>query len=156
MNEEHRQLSLEEETLWLRLRSLTLRLIGCVSSFNHPAAQQNSEKTAENGVAAKPSSLQSLLCQLENTLNQAAQFTEKHAQVRGRSEQSNQDDEFEMLTCVMCFTASVPVSGSRTISVGSVCEQRLLSVSADVSTASSTPPGAGNQRIWSVTPRLVI
>uniref|UniRef100_A0A8C2HBX9 N-alpha-acetyltransferase 25, NatB auxiliary subunit n=1 Tax=Cyprinus carpio TaxID=7962 RepID=A0A8C2HBX9_CYPCA len=80
LNEEHRQRSLEEDTLWLRLRSLTLRLIGCVSALTHPPASRNSEKTTENGVAAKPSSLQSLLSQLENTLNQATQFTEKQLQ----------------------------------------------------------------------------
>uniref|UniRef100_A0A8C1BQ61 N-alpha-acetyltransferase 25, NatB auxiliary subunit n=1 Tax=Cyprinus carpio carpio TaxID=630221 RepID=A0A8C1BQ61_CYPCA len=80
LNEEHRQRSLEEDTLWLRLRSLTLRLIGCVSALSHPPASRNSEKTTENGVAAKPSSLQSLLSQLENTLNQATQFSEKQLQ----------------------------------------------------------------------------
>uniref|UniRef100_A0A8C1BNW4 N-alpha-acetyltransferase 25, NatB auxiliary subunit n=1 Tax=Cyprinus carpio carpio TaxID=630221 RepID=A0A8C1BNW4_CYPCA len=82
LNEEHRQRSLEEDTLWLRLRSLTLRLIGCVSALSHPPASRNSEKTTENGVAAKPSSLQSLLSQLENTLNQATQFSEKQLQLQ--------------------------------------------------------------------------
>ncbi|RXN26394.1 N-alpha-acetyltransferase auxiliary subunit-like isoform X2 [Labeo rohita] len=80
LNEEHKQRSLEDETLWLRLRSLTLRLIGCVSALTHPPTTRNSEKTTENGVATKPSSLQSLLSQLENTLNQATQFTEKQLQ----------------------------------------------------------------------------
>ncbi|KAA0704270.1 N-alpha-acetyltransferase 25 [Triplophysa tibetana] len=80
LNEEHRQRSVEEETLWLKLRSLTLRLIGCISSLNHPTAPRNSEKTTENGLSAKPSFLKSLLSQLENTINQASQFTEKHAQ----------------------------------------------------------------------------
>uniref|UniRef100_A0A671PML4 N-alpha-acetyltransferase 25, NatB auxiliary subunit n=1 Tax=Sinocyclocheilus anshuiensis TaxID=1608454 RepID=A0A671PML4_9TELE len=61
LNEEHKQHSLEDDTLWLRLRSLTLRLIGCVSALTHPPTSRNSEKTTENGVAAKPSSLQSLL-----------------------------------------------------------------------------------------------
>uniref|UniRef100_A0A8C1LZX8 N-alpha-acetyltransferase 25, NatB auxiliary subunit n=1 Tax=Cyprinus carpio TaxID=7962 RepID=A0A8C1LZX8_CYPCA len=54
LNEEHKQRSLEEDTLWLRLRSLTLRLIGCVSALTHPPASRNSEKTTENGVTAKP------------------------------------------------------------------------------------------------------
>ncbi|KAF4108499.1 hypothetical protein G5714_011258 [Onychostoma macrolepis] len=80
LNEDHKQRSREDETLWLRLRSLTLRMIGCVSVLTHPPAPRNSEKTTENGVAAKPSSLQSLLSQLENTLNQATQFTEKQLQ----------------------------------------------------------------------------
>uniref|UniRef100_A0A672KFD3 N-alpha-acetyltransferase 25, NatB auxiliary subunit n=1 Tax=Sinocyclocheilus grahami TaxID=75366 RepID=A0A672KFD3_SINGR len=79
LNEEHKQHSLEDDTLWLRLRSLTLRLIGCVSALTHHTSR-NSEKTTENGVAAKPSSLRSLLSQLENTLNQATQFTEKQLQ----------------------------------------------------------------------------
>uniref|UniRef100_A0A673JZD1 N-alpha-acetyltransferase 25, NatB auxiliary subunit n=1 Tax=Sinocyclocheilus rhinocerous TaxID=307959 RepID=A0A673JZD1_9TELE len=79
LNEEHKQRSLEEDTLWLRLRSLTLRLIGCISALTHHTSR-NSEKTTENGVAAKPSSLRSLLSQLENTLNQATQFTEKQLQ----------------------------------------------------------------------------
>uniref|UniRef100_A0A8C1VPK0 N-alpha-acetyltransferase 25, NatB auxiliary subunit n=1 Tax=Cyprinus carpio TaxID=7962 RepID=A0A8C1VPK0_CYPCA len=82
LNEEHKQRSLEEDTLWLRLRSLTLRLIGCVSALTHPPASRNSEKTTENGVTAKPSSLQSLLSQLENTLNQATQLTEKQLQLQ--------------------------------------------------------------------------
>uniref|UniRef100_A0A671NDW4 N-alpha-acetyltransferase 25, NatB auxiliary subunit-like n=1 Tax=Sinocyclocheilus anshuiensis TaxID=1608454 RepID=A0A671NDW4_9TELE len=80
LNAEHKQRSLEDDTLWLRLRSLTLRLIGCVSALTHPPASRNSEKRTENGVAAKPSSLRSLLSQLESTLNQATQFTEKQLQ----------------------------------------------------------------------------
>ncbi|XP_060764677.1 N-alpha-acetyltransferase 25, NatB auxiliary subunit isoform X3 [Neoarius graeffei] len=80
LNEEDRQRSLEEELLWLKIRSLTLRLVCCLSSLCHPPSLHNSEKTAENGVCAKPSTLQPLLSLLENTLSQAAQFTEKHSQ----------------------------------------------------------------------------
>ncbi|XP_051972887.1 N-alpha-acetyltransferase 25, NatB auxiliary subunit [Xyrauchen texanus] len=80
LNEEHQQRSVEDETLWLKLRSLTLRLIGCISALSHPPTPRNSEKTTENGISTKPSTLQSLLSQLENTLNQAVQFTEKHGQ----------------------------------------------------------------------------
>ncbi|TRY53975.1 hypothetical protein DNTS_015538 [Danionella cerebrum] len=76
LKEEHKQCSVEEETLWLRLRSLTLRLIGCVSSLTHSSTPHNSEKTTENGVTTKPLVFPSLLSQLENTLNQAVQFTE--------------------------------------------------------------------------------
>uniref|UniRef100_A0A4W4FBD8 N-alpha-acetyltransferase 25, NatB auxiliary subunit n=1 Tax=Electrophorus electricus TaxID=8005 RepID=A0A4W4FBD8_ELEEL len=88
LSKEHRQLSLEEESLWLRLRSLTLRLAGCLSGLCHspqapppatPHAQRNAEKSAENGVASKPADMQPLLGQLERTLGQAAQFTDKHA-----------------------------------------------------------------------------
>ncbi|KAK1800814.1 hypothetical protein P4O66_005996, partial [Electrophorus voltai] len=90
LSKEHRQLSLEEESLWLRLRSLTLRLAGCLSGLCHlpqapppapPHAQRNAEKSAENGVASKPVDMQPLLGQLERTLGQAAQFTDKHAHV---------------------------------------------------------------------------
>uniref|UniRef100_A0A4W4FDN9 N-alpha-acetyltransferase 25, NatB auxiliary subunit n=1 Tax=Electrophorus electricus TaxID=8005 RepID=A0A4W4FDN9_ELEEL len=89
LSKEHRQLSLEEESLWLRLRSLTLRLAGCLSGLCHspqapppatPHAQRNAEKSAENGVASKPADMQPLLGQLERTLGQAAQFTDKHQQ----------------------------------------------------------------------------
>lgn len=56
----------------------------------------------------------------------------------------------------MRFTASVPVPGTRTVAIGSVFDQRLLSVSADLSTAPSAPPGAGDQRIGFVTLPLII
>ncbi|XP_028830383.1 N-alpha-acetyltransferase 25, NatB auxiliary subunit isoform X1 [Denticeps clupeoides] len=77
---EHRQRSLEEEALWLRVRSLTLRLVGALASISHPPSTHNSEKTTENGVVPKASTLQHLLSQLESTLSQASQFTEKHTQ----------------------------------------------------------------------------
>uniref|UniRef100_A0AAR2LQB3 N(alpha)-acetyltransferase 25, NatB auxiliary subunit n=1 Tax=Pygocentrus nattereri TaxID=42514 RepID=A0AAR2LQB3_PYGNA len=80
LNEEHRQRSVEEEALWLKIRSVTLRLVGCLSGLCHPPSVRNSEKTTENGVAAKPSTLQPLLSQMESTLSQAAQFTERHSQ----------------------------------------------------------------------------
>ncbi|KAF5906862.1 N-alpha-acetyltransferase 25, NatB auxiliary subunit, partial [Clarias magur] len=80
LTEEDRQRSVEEELLWLKIRSLTLRLVGCLSSLCHPPSLHNSEKTAENGVCAKPSTLQPLLSLLESTLSQANQFTEKHSQ----------------------------------------------------------------------------
>uniref|UniRef100_A0AAR2L786 N-alpha-acetyltransferase 25, NatB auxiliary subunit n=1 Tax=Pygocentrus nattereri TaxID=42514 RepID=A0AAR2L786_PYGNA len=66
LNEEHRQRSVEEEALWLKIRSVTLRLVGCLSGLCHPPSVRNSEKTTENGVAAKPSTLQPLLSQMEN------------------------------------------------------------------------------------------
>ncbi|KAL6472506.1 hypothetical protein MHYP_G00186940 [Metynnis hypsauchen] len=80
LNEEHRQRSVEEEALWLKIRSVTLRLVGCLSGLCHPPSVRNSEKTTENGVAAKPSTLQPLLSQMESTLSQAVQFTERHSQ----------------------------------------------------------------------------
>ncbi|XP_062870157.1 N-alpha-acetyltransferase 25, NatB auxiliary subunit [Trichomycterus rosablanca] len=80
LSEEDRQRSLEEELLWLKIRSLTLRLVGCLSTMCHPPSLHNSEKTTENGVCAKPSAMQPLLSQLESALSQAAQFIDAHSQ----------------------------------------------------------------------------
>ncbi|XP_022536484.2 N-alpha-acetyltransferase 25, NatB auxiliary subunit [Astyanax mexicanus] len=80
LNEEHRQRSVEEEVLWLKIRSLTLRLVACLCGLSHPPSVHNSEKTTENGVASKSTNFQPLLSQLESTISQAAQFTEKHSQ----------------------------------------------------------------------------
>uniref|UniRef100_A0A8C2S592 N-alpha-acetyltransferase 25, NatB auxiliary subunit n=1 Tax=Capra hircus TaxID=9925 RepID=A0A8C2S592_CAPHI len=40
VSEEHKKLSLEEETMWLRIRSLTLRLISGLPSLNHSKLMQ--------------------------------------------------------------------------------------------------------------------
>ncbi|XP_076842794.1 N-alpha-acetyltransferase 25, NatB auxiliary subunit isoform X2 [Brachyhypopomus gauderio] len=83
LTEEQRRLSLEEETLWLRLRSLTLRLAGCLSGLcpsprAPPPTQHNAEKSAENGVGSKPNAMGPLLTQLENTISQAEQYTHQY------------------------------------------------------------------------------
>uniref|UniRef100_A0A452TV03 N-alpha-acetyltransferase 25, NatB auxiliary subunit n=1 Tax=Ursus maritimus TaxID=29073 RepID=A0A452TV03_URSMA len=65
VSEEHKKLSLEEETMWLRIRSLTLRLISGLPSLNHPMEPRNSEKTTENGVSSRIDILRLLLQQLE-------------------------------------------------------------------------------------------
>lgn len=66
--------------MWLRVRSLTLRLVTAVASQGHTGAQ-NAETSNENGIGDKASILSSLLAQLNQTLQTAAQLVEKHVQV---------------------------------------------------------------------------
>ncbi|KAJ8287131.1 hypothetical protein GJAV_G00048000 [Gymnothorax javanicus] len=80
LSEEQRRLSLEEETLWLRVRSLTLRLIGSVALLSPAPVIRNSGKQAENGVPVKPENLRPLLAQLDVALTDAAQFSERGVQ----------------------------------------------------------------------------
>ncbi|XP_068562515.1 N-alpha-acetyltransferase 25, NatB auxiliary subunit isoform X1 [Cebidichthys violaceus] len=80
LTEEHRRRSLEEESVWLRLRSLTLRLLASLSSPGHTPTQQNSETTNENGVGDGTSILGGLLAQLHHTLQTAAQIAERRTQ----------------------------------------------------------------------------
>ncbi|KAG5840254.1 hypothetical protein ANANG_G00186860 [Anguilla anguilla] len=68
LSEEQRLQSLEEESLWLRLRSLTLRLVSSLANLGHHPAPRNSEKTAENGLATKPDVFRPLLAELDTTL----------------------------------------------------------------------------------------
>uniref|UniRef100_A0A669BZQ3 N-alpha-acetyltransferase 25, NatB auxiliary subunit n=1 Tax=Oreochromis niloticus TaxID=8128 RepID=A0A669BZQ3_ORENI len=77
---EHRRQSLEEESMWLRIRSLTLRLLASLAALGHMPSQQNSEISNENGVGDKTSILSSLLSQLNQTLQTAAQMAEKRIQ----------------------------------------------------------------------------
>lgn len=81
LTDEHRRRSLEEESVWLRLRSLTLRLLASLATLGHTPPQQNSEVTNENGVGDKTSILSSLLSQLNQNLQTAAQIAEKGIQV---------------------------------------------------------------------------
>ncbi|XP_047426326.1 N-alpha-acetyltransferase 25, NatB auxiliary subunit [Mugil cephalus] len=81
LSDEHRRQSLEEETTWLRIRSLTLRLLASLATLGHAPSQQNSEVSNENGVGDKTSSLSGLLSQLNQTLQTAAQTdTERRTQ----------------------------------------------------------------------------
>uniref|UniRef100_A0A674ALQ0 N-alpha-acetyltransferase 25, NatB auxiliary subunit n=1 Tax=Salmo trutta TaxID=8032 RepID=A0A674ALQ0_SALTR len=80
LTEEHRRLSLEEESVWLKVRSLTLRLLASLALLGHAPSPRNSDKTNENGISAKSSTLQTLLSQLDQTLETAAQITEKQTQ----------------------------------------------------------------------------
>lgn len=82
--DEHRRLSLEEETVWLRIRSLTLRLVASMASLGHACAPNAETATNENGIGDKASVLSSLLAQLNQTLQAAAQLVEQRVQVRGR------------------------------------------------------------------------
>lgn len=67
--------------MWLRIRSLTLRLISGLPSLNHPLEPKNSEKTTENGVASRVDILRLLLQQLESALETGKRFIEKEIQV---------------------------------------------------------------------------
>lgn len=82
LTDEHRRRSLEEESVWLRIRSLTLRLLASLASLGHTPSQQNSVIANENGVGDKTSVLSSLLSQLNQTLQTAAQMAEKRIQVK--------------------------------------------------------------------------
>uniref|UniRef100_A0A3Q3GAB8 N-alpha-acetyltransferase 25, NatB auxiliary subunit n=1 Tax=Kryptolebias marmoratus TaxID=37003 RepID=A0A3Q3GAB8_KRYMA len=77
LTDEHRTHSLEEESVWLRIRSLTLRLLAALAALGHTSSQQNSETSNENGVGDKISLLSSLLSQLDQTLQMAAQIAKK-------------------------------------------------------------------------------
>jgi len=80
LTEEHKRLSVEEESVWLRIRSLTLRLLASLALLGHAPSPRNSEKTNENGVADKSSTLSTLLSQLDQTLHTATQIAERHTQ----------------------------------------------------------------------------
>ncbi|MEQ2205317.1 hypothetical protein XENOCAPTIV_016774 [Xenoophorus captivus] len=82
LTDEHRIRSLEEESMWLQIRSLTLRLLASLTASGHAPSQQNSEISNENGVGDKSSLLRSLLSQLNQTLQTAVQIEEKHVQVQ--------------------------------------------------------------------------
>uniref|UniRef100_A0A7M4FA01 N-alpha-acetyltransferase 25, NatB auxiliary subunit n=1 Tax=Crocodylus porosus TaxID=8502 RepID=A0A7M4FA01_CROPO len=81
ISEEHRRLSLEEETIWLRIRSLTLRLISGLPSLSHAFQPKNSEKAAENGVSSKIDTIRTLLQQLEVAMDSGKRFLEQTIQV---------------------------------------------------------------------------
>uniref|UniRef100_A0A8C9SM43 N-alpha-acetyltransferase 25, NatB auxiliary subunit n=1 Tax=Scleropages formosus TaxID=113540 RepID=A0A8C9SM43_SCLFO len=80
LSEEQRSFSLQEELLWLKVRFLTLRLVGTLAVLSHPPTPRNAEKAAENGVVAKPDILRPLLDQLNTTLQNGAQFLERGVQ----------------------------------------------------------------------------
>lgn len=99
--DEHRRLSLEEETVWLRIRSLTLRLVTSMASLGHTCVQ-NAETANENGIGDKASILSSLLSQLTQTLQTAAQLVEKRVQVcRRRGVQWRLSGPEGLKTCVL-------------------------------------------------------
>ncbi|XP_008115541.1 N-alpha-acetyltransferase 25, NatB auxiliary subunit [Anolis carolinensis] len=80
ISEDNRRLSLEEETIWLRIRSLTLRLISGLPALSHKAQPRNSEKNAENGVSSKIDTVRALLRQLDAAVNSGKRFLEQKIQ----------------------------------------------------------------------------
>uniref|UniRef100_A0A6I8NJH5 N-alpha-acetyltransferase 25, NatB auxiliary subunit n=1 Tax=Ornithorhynchus anatinus TaxID=9258 RepID=A0A6I8NJH5_ORNAN len=80
ISEDHKKLSLEEETIWLRIRSLTLRLVSGLPSLRHAVEPKNSEKTTENGVSSRIDTIRSLLQQLEAVLDAGKKFVERKIQ----------------------------------------------------------------------------
>ncbi|XP_073419656.1 N-alpha-acetyltransferase 25, NatB auxiliary subunit isoform X2 [Dendrobates tinctorius] len=77
VSEEHRKLSLEEERIWLLIRSLTLRLVSGLTTLNHTNEAKNSEKATENGVSSKIDTVRALLREYEEAMESAKQFNEK-------------------------------------------------------------------------------
>ncbi|KAM5194655.1 N-alpha-acetyltransferase 25, NatB auxiliary subunit isoform 2-T2 [Mantella aurantiaca] len=75
--EEYSQLSLEEECIWLLIRSLTLRLISGLTTLNH-TEPKNSEKATENGVSSKIDTVRTLLQQFEEAVDSGKRFSEKN------------------------------------------------------------------------------
>ncbi|KAJ0012870.1 hypothetical protein NQD34_017204 [Periophthalmus magnuspinnatus] len=80
LSEENRHQSLEEESVWLKIRSLTLRLIACLATLGHTPSTQNSALTSENGIGDKTSTMSALLSRLNQTLQSAIQLAEKNIQ----------------------------------------------------------------------------
>lgn len=74
--------------MWLKLRSLTLRLLACLARLEHSPSQTNSDTATENGDGDKASTLGSLLAQLHRTLQAATQIAEKRIQVCSASARS--------------------------------------------------------------------
>lgn len=83
LSDEHRHQSLEEESVWLKIRSLTLRLLASLAALGHTNSTQNSAVTSENGIGDKASTFSSLLSQLNQTLQTATQFAEKRYPLLG-------------------------------------------------------------------------
>ncbi|KAM9329702.1 N-alpha-acetyltransferase 25, NatB auxiliary subunit [Gastrophryne carolinensis] len=77
-SEDYSQLSLEEERIWLLIRSLTLRLISGLTTLNHSSEPKNSEKATENGVSFKIDTVRSLLQQYEEAIASGKRFNERN------------------------------------------------------------------------------
>uniref|UniRef100_A0A452TUU7 N-alpha-acetyltransferase 25, NatB auxiliary subunit n=1 Tax=Ursus maritimus TaxID=29073 RepID=A0A452TUU7_URSMA len=106
VSEEHKKLSLEEETMWLRIRSLTLRLISGLPSLNHPMEPRNSEKTTENGVSSRIDILRLLLQQLEVAMETGKRFIEKEVQYPFLGPVPTRMAGFFSSGCSQCQTSS--------------------------------------------------
>ncbi|KAM4809936.1 N-alpha-acetyltransferase 25, NatB auxiliary subunit [Rhinophrynus dorsalis] len=77
ISEDHKQLSLEEERIWLLIRSLTLRLVSGLATLSHTAEPKNSEKGTENGVSSRIDLVRALIHQLEEAVDSGKQFTKR-------------------------------------------------------------------------------
>ncbi|XP_068101890.1 N-alpha-acetyltransferase 25, NatB auxiliary subunit isoform X2 [Hyperolius riggenbachi] len=75
---DHSELSLEEERIWLLIRSLTLRLISGLTTLNHTSEPKNSEKATENGVSSKIDTVRVLIQQYEEAVDSGKLFWEKN------------------------------------------------------------------------------
>ncbi|XP_040202157.1 N-alpha-acetyltransferase 25, NatB auxiliary subunit [Rana temporaria] len=75
--ESYNQLSLEEERIWLLIRSLNLRLVTGLTTLNH-TEPKNSEKATENGVSSKIDTVRTLLQQYEETVDSGKRFSERN------------------------------------------------------------------------------
>ncbi|MEE6503871.1 hypothetical protein FKM82_004997 [Ascaphus truei] len=80
VSEDHRKLSLEEERIWLLIRSLTLRLVSGLTTLSHTAEPKNSGKGVENGVSSKIDTIRALLHQLEEAVDSGKRFIERKIQ----------------------------------------------------------------------------
>lgn len=134
--EEHRRLSLEEETVWLRIRSLTLRLVASMASLGHTCAPQNAETANENGVGDKASILSSLLSQLNQTLQTAAQLVEKHIRVGGGG--GYMSSEWGRRTLNMRWCRSIPSWGRPPRAWPPLCPSGAVSARLQPSSCAST------------------
>ncbi|CAH2295928.1 N-alpha-acetyltransferase 25, auxiliary subunit isoform X1 [Pelobates cultripes] len=75
--EEHKQQSLEEERIWLLIRSLTLRLVSGLANLSHSSDSKNSEKSAENGISSRIDIVRTLLIKLEEAVASGKKFLER-------------------------------------------------------------------------------
>ncbi|XP_007490095.3 N-alpha-acetyltransferase 25, NatB auxiliary subunit isoform X2 [Monodelphis domestica] len=106
VSEEHKKLSLEEETLWLRIRSLTLRLVSGLPTLSHPTEPKNSDKTTENGVSSRIDIIRSLLQQLEGILDAGKRFVERKIQYPFLGPVPTRMAGFFSSGCCQCQTSS--------------------------------------------------
>uniref|UniRef100_A0A8C5PD91 N-alpha-acetyltransferase 25, NatB auxiliary subunit n=1 Tax=Leptobrachium leishanense TaxID=445787 RepID=A0A8C5PD91_9ANUR len=75
---EHEQQSLEEEQIWLLIRSLTLRLVSALATLSHTPDSKNSEKGTENGVSSRIDVVRTLLSQFEEAVDSGKRFIERN------------------------------------------------------------------------------
>uniref|UniRef100_A0A7N4UZY0 N-alpha-acetyltransferase 25, NatB auxiliary subunit n=1 Tax=Sarcophilus harrisii TaxID=9305 RepID=A0A7N4UZY0_SARHA len=106
ISDEHKKLSLEEETLWLRIRSLTLRLVSGLPTLSHPVEPKNSDKTTENGVSSRIDTIRSLLQQLEGVLDAGKRFVERKVQYPFLGPVPTRMAGFFSSGCCQCQTSS--------------------------------------------------